>query len=186
EPLAKVRGSATVVARVTGQPEAILGLLLQTAAAVDPDVPVANASSVMAQFVESAGRQVFTMRLLIAFAALAVGLAAVGLYGVLRHVVGQRTRELGIRMALGATDRDIVKLILGAGALTASVGVALGAPLAYGGTWLLRSQLFGVSRADFLTYTIAAVILGLVTFVAAYTPARRAARVHSADAIRTE
>jgi ABC-type antimicrobial peptide transport system permease subunit len=127
-----------------------------------------------------------SMILLAIFAILALALSCVGIYGVISYVVGQRTREIGIRMALGAQQRDVLRMVLGDGARMALVGVIAGIVAALGLTRLMANQLFGVSAYDPLTFTAVAIVLTLVALLACYLPARRAVRVDPMIALRDE
>jgi putative ABC transport system permease protein len=126
------------------------------------------------------------MLLLTTFAALATVLAMIGVHGVLSYAVAQRSRELGVRMALGATRRNVVQLVVRQGMLLAAVGLALGMLAAFATTRLLRSLLFGVSETDPVTMTAVAVAVTGAAFVASYLPALRAARVDPMEALRHE
>jgi ABC-type antimicrobial peptide transport system permease subunit len=117
---------------------------------------------------------------------LAVVLAAVGIYGVIAYTVQQRTRELGIRMALGASGDHVVAMVVGRGLLLALTGVALGTVGAFAVTRVMRSLLFGVSERDPATFIVVAVLLGAVALVASWIPARRAAKVDPLVAMRAE
>jgi ABC-type antimicrobial peptide transport system permease subunit len=127
-----------------------------------------------------------SMILLGIFAALALLLSCVGIYGVISYVVGQRTAEIGLRMALGAQPGDVMRLVLGEGLRMALVGVLVGLVGAFGLTRLMASQLFGVTARDPLTFIAVGILLTLVSLLACYVPARRAVRVDPLWALRSE
>jgi ABC-type antimicrobial peptide transport system permease subunit len=128
----------------------------------------------------------FTARLTGGFAVLALVLALIGVYGVMSYVVAQRTREIGIRMALGAATGEVVGLVLGRGLRIVAVGTALGLIGAYAGARLIERQLFGVPAADLPTFVGVPLILVAVAAVACWLPARRAARVDPVIALSAE
>jgi len=128
----------------------------------------------------------FSMMILAAFAALALLLSTVGIYGVISYIVGHRTREIGVRMALGAQPKDVLRLVLGQGVNMALIGVAIGLAAAVGLTRLMSSLLFGVKPTDPVTFAGVAILLAVVALTACYMPARRAARVDPLTALRHE
>lgn len=134
----------------------------------------------------SIGQQRFSMILLAAFAGIALLLASVGIYGVLSYLVGQRTQEIGVRMALGAQRRDVLRLILTDGARLAVVGIAIGLVAALALTRLMQSMLFGVKPTDPITFACVSFILGGIALLACYVPARRAMKVDPLEALRYE
>jgi putative ABC transport system permease protein len=153
---------------------------------LDPSLPLSEVRPMEKVLFESVGRPRFLMILVMLFAAVALLLAAVGTYGVLSYAVAQRTREIGVRMALGAQIGQVLRMILGQGALLAGLGLLLGV----GGAVLLRrilaSLLFGVTPTDPLIFATVVALLAVVSFVACYFPARRAARVDPLIALRYE
>ena len=124
--------------------------------------------------------------LLSVFGGLALALSAIGIYGVVSYAVSRRTRELGIRMSLGATARDVVVMAVGGGMRLVAVGGAIGVVLAGGVTWALARFLYGISSTDVLTFVVIPVLLTGVALLAAFVPARRASAVDPVRALRSE
>jgi putative ABC transport system permease protein len=135
---------------------------------------------------KSLSRTRFSMLLLSIFAGLALMLSAVGIYGVMAYSVAQRTREIGIRLALGAARKDVLAMVLLGGGRLATFGLVLGLAGALALNYWLRNQLYGVSPADPVTYIAVALLLGAVALAASYIPARRATRVDPLVALRYE
>jgi predicted permease len=152
---------------------------------IEADATV-NIQSMRSVMRESIAVQRFTTMLLIALATVASLLSAIGLYGVVSQVFARRTREIGIRMSLGATGSDVLGMVLRSGALAAAVGMALGTATALAGGAVLRSQLFGIEPRDPVSFGFAAGLLGVVTLLAVYLPAKKAASVDPVRAIRAE
>jgi putative ABC transport system permease protein len=128
----------------------------------------------------------FTMTLLTIFAGIAIALASIGLYGVMSYLISQRTREMGIRMALGAQRRDVLQLVIRRGMLLTMVGVGLGLAGSFGLTRLISSLLFGVSATDIGTFGAVSSLLFVIALLACWLPARRASRVDPIVALRAE
>jgi putative ABC transport system permease protein len=153
---------------------------------VDLGQPVADIRTMEEVAAGPIAQQKMVMALLGAFAALALILSAVGIYSVQAYSVAQRTREIGVRMALGAQPRDVLQMVLGGGTLLLVAGIAAGAAAALALTRLMSDLLFGVRPTDPATFVGVAIFLGLVSLVACYLPARRAAKVDPMTALRYE
>jgi putative ABC transport system permease protein len=153
---------------------------------LDPTVPVYDVATLSSLIDKSAAQRLFVMRLLAAFAVVSVLLAAIGLYGVVSYGVAQRTREVGLRVALGAQRGDVLRLVLSSGFSLVGLGVASGLAAAVAATRYLDSLVFGVSPVDPPTFAGAAVLLTLVALLAHWVPIRRALRIDPARALRAE
>jgi predicted permease len=175
-----------VVLRTEGDPAAAIGPVRRAVTQLNPGYVVYAVSTMNGVVADTLAARRTSMILLAIFAALALVLACIGIYGVIACLVGQRTHEIGVRMALGAEPRHVLQLILSQGLRMALVGVALGIALALGLTRLMSSQLYGVSTHDPLTFAAVACILIAVALFASWIPARRAMRVDPIVALRYE
>jgi predicted permease len=181
-----VASAVGVVVRAEGDPAAIMGPIRRAVAAVEPRDVIFGERTMNDVVSSSFAARRLTMILLSAFAALALALACVGIYGVISYLVGQRTREIGVRIALGAQRAEVMRLVLNEGARMALLGVAIGAVAALGLARLMAGELFGVTPHDPLTFAGVAALLMVVAIVACYIPARRAMRVDPMVAMRYE
>jgi len=178
--------AVAVVLRTEGDPTAVMGSVRRAVGEIDPREVIYNVQTMDEVVSNSFAARRLSMILLGVFAALALVLACVGIYGVISFLVGQRTHEIGVRMALGAQRNDVLRLVIGHGAGMALIGVAVGVGAALGLTRLMANQLFGVSAHDPLTFAGVAMLLILVAVAACYIPARRALRVDPIIALRHE
>jgi putative ABC transport system permease protein len=174
----------TVVARTAGDPLALAGAIRREVAALDPNLPVQRFTTGEQLVSASVAQPRFYMALLAIFAGVALLLAAVGIFGVMSYLVTQRTREIGVRMALGANPASVLRLVVGGALGLAGVGVAVGVLAALLGSRLLSGLLFGVGSLDPVTYVGAAAVLLAVAALASYLPARAATRVDPNTALR--
>jgi putative ABC transport system permease protein len=175
-----------VVAHTSRPPETLVRAVRAAVASIDPNVPVFGLQTMEERFAESLSRPRFLSTLIGLFAATAVVLASIGLYGVIAYGVSERTREIGIRLALGARQRDVQRLIVRGGGLLAVLGIAVGLAAAIAGGRVLESQLHGVDSVDPLTMAGAVLVLLPVALLASWIPARRATRVDPAITLREE
>ena len=176
----------TIVVKTESDPAAMTNAVRREILAVDKDQAVFNVTTLEQLLGESIAKRKFFMLVLLVFAALALTLAAVGIYGVMSYVAVQRTHEIGIRMALGAQGRDVLKLIIGNGMTLAVIGVALGLLGAFALTRVMVGILFGVTTTDALTYISVSAGLIFVALLACYVPARRATKIEPLVALRYE
>ena len=153
---------------------------------VDPHLPLYNMKTLAAQIAESLTRERLLAWLTIMFGLLATLMAALGLYGVIAFSVARRTREIGIRIAMGASTEDILRLVLKDLAILVSAGIILGVAGALALSRLLASMLYAIKPADPLSYMAAILILGVASALASYMPARRATRIDPMTALRWE
>jgi predicted permease len=176
----------SLVVRTSGGPANAIAVIRREFAQLDANLPVYNVKTLA----EHMNLPLFPARvaavLLAGFGLLAMALGAIGLFGVMSYAVGQRTREIGIRMALGAGRGEVFRLVVGQGLLLTGLGVAIGLGLAALGTRFLSSLLYGVSALDPLTFSVVTLLLAAVAFLACYFPARRAMRVDPIIALRYE
>jgi predicted permease len=176
----------TLVVRAEADATTLTSRIRAAVAAVDATVPVKSVRPLTDLVSNSAGRARFTMLLLATFAAVALALGAVGIYGVVAYAVARRTREIGVRMALGARGADVLGMVLREGGVLAGVGVALGIGGALAASRVLASFLFGVTPGDPAVFLIVAALLGAVALGACVIPAWRASRVVRMVALRSE
>ncbi|HKP13122.1 MAG TPA: ABC transporter permease, partial [Blastocatellia bacterium] len=172
--------------RTSGDPGALISMVRGEVQALDADLPVFNVRTLAEQKSQALYTERMAATLLAAFGGLALGLAALGIYGVMAYTVSRRTREIGIRMALGARVGNVLALILRQGMALILVGVALGLGGAFAATRLLASFLYGVSATDATTFALIALLLTAVAWLACYIPARRATKVDPMVALRYE
>src|SRR2546426_6487529 len=165
-----------LMVRAARDPLSLVAAVRREVQAMDSALPLANVKPGAELMDLAFGRPRYQTTLIALFALLALLLAAVGIYGVISYSVAQRTHEIGVRMALGARPRDVIRLVVGQGARLAALGVGLGLIGALALTWLMKSLLFGVSATDPLTFASIAMLLAGVALVASYLPARRASR----------
>lgn len=182
----QVPAEMTVVVRTAGDDAQIGAALRGVVTAANPEVPVSELKTMNAVMSEAVATPASTASLFVAFAALALVLGMVGIYGVLAFLVSKRTREIGIRLAMGAQRQNVFWMVLKEGAKFYAAGVTLGLAGAFATTRLLASELYEVSALDPLTYVGVAVVMALVTLLACYLPARRAMRVDPLVALRFE
>jgi predicted permease len=190
EQVARIAGSTErtmyVVARTKGDPSALAGAARAAVREMDPLLAITGIRPMTEMIDLSVARPRFTMLLLGIFGIVALVLAAVGIYGIMSHAVKRRTREIGIRMALGARPADVLRLVVGQGMALAGAGLAIGVVAALAATRAMAGLLYGVSATDPLTFVSIVALLGLVALVASWIPARRAVITDPTLALRSE
>ena len=176
----------TIELHVNGIPENLESMVRQKLAELDPDMTVQRVVAFDEQVSEAMNQERLLARLTTLFGILALTLASIGLYGVTAYTVEQRTREIGIRVAVGANRTNVLSMVLKGALRQVGIGLALGIPLALLSGWLISSQLFEVKGHDPIALTLAAVMLAVCAMVAGLIPARRAASIDPMQALRTE
>jgi putative ABC transport system permease protein len=176
----------SILVRSVGDPTSLIGGLRHEVRDLDPALPVANVRTMDEVMTAAQSRPRFLTTLLTLFSSAALILAAVGIYGVIAYSVAQRTKEFGLRMALGAERGDLLKLVVGQGLILVGAGVLLGLGGALSFTRFLSSLLYGVRPTDPITFSVVPLILGAVALLASYLPARRATKVDPMVALRYE
>jgi ABC-type antimicrobial peptide transport system permease subunit len=187
EPIAQEPpGEVALHVRTSGDPAAAIAAIRAEVRALDRNLPVYQIKTMAAQMDESLSRERLMATLSASFAGLALLLAAIGLYGVMAYSVTRRTRELGVRMALGAASSDVVRLVLRESAVLVLIGLGVGLPVAWVASKLVTSLLYGMSPRDPAIYAAVTALLAFVALLAAWLPARRAARIAPATALRCD
>ena len=187
-PVAQIRAtpSLAIVVRTQGDPAAVASAVREAIAEVDPAQPIYDMQTLDQLVAKSLDQRRFTLTLMLLFGVVALVLSAIGIYGVMAFAVTQRTQEIGIRMALGASALDVLKMVVGSGMFLAVIGVVLGLIGSFALTRLMASLLFGVSPTDLMTFGLVTAGLLLVALLACYIPARRATKVDPLVALRYE
>jgi putative ABC transport system permease protein len=184
--LQRAQDNMTLVVRAVTDPQTLISAVREQIRALDPNLPMYDIKTMQAVMDESVARERFIALLLIVFAALALALAAIGIYGVMSYSVAQRTQEIGIRMALGATRQSVVRLVLKQGIALAVTGVAIGIVVSFALARVIVTLLFEVKPTDLITFSIATLVLLGAAVLASYVPARRATKVDPLVALRYE
>jgi putative ABC transport system permease protein len=180
------QNSLVIFARTSGDPLALASAVRREVSALNKNLPVYDIKSMRDRIGEATSRARFSATLLGVFASIALVLAALGIYGVMSYAVNQRTREIGIRLALGARPGDVLGPVVGRGLILTVIGIAIGVGAALASTRVLTTLLYEVKPSDPSTYAVIAVVLGAVALLASYIPARRATRVDPLTALRAE
>ncbi|HEX6729982.1 MAG TPA: ABC transporter permease [Pyrinomonadaceae bacterium] len=176
----------TLVVRTTGEPQSVAGIVREQIRALDSNLAISDVKTLR----DHVNLSLFPSRVaastLAGFGILALLLVAIGIYGVVAYSVAQRTREIGIRMALGAKETNVLRIVIGEGLFVVSIGIAVGLVLAFAVTRLIAGFLYGVAATDPITFLAVPLLLGLVALLASYIPARRATKVDPLVALRYE
>ena len=172
--------------RVSGDPQAFAPAVEKAVEELNPNLPVFGVTTLKTSMQLGSVFQRVGAAFASSFGLLALALAAVGLYGVVSYATRQRTHEIGIRIALGAKRSDILRMVMAQGLRMTLVGLGVGLVVSLGATRALRAALFGVTSTDLLTYLAVAVLLGVITLIACYIPARRATKVEPMAALRCD
>jgi ABC-type antimicrobial peptide transport system permease subunit len=182
----QVTRAMEIVVRTTGDPLALVSLVRREAEALNARIPVSNPRPFSDVFAQATARVSFTMSLLGVASAIALLLGLVGIYGVISYVVGQRTREIGVRLALGATAPSVRQMVVRQGLVLAGIGVAIGLAASAALSSVMATLLYGVRAIDPVTYAAVSVVLVTVSIAATWIPATRAAAVDPARALRAD
>ena len=174
----------TLVVHTTSDPASMVAAIRNQVLSIDKDQPISDVMTMEQRLAKAVASTRFVMSLLGIFSILALGLAAIGIYGVMSYLVTQRTQEIGVRMALGAQKRQVLKLVVGKGMALAVTGIALGLVASLALTRLMRSLLFEVTPTDWVTLAVASIVLLTVALLACYIPALRATKVDPLIALR--
>jgi putative ABC transport system permease protein len=167
-------------------PTAFVTAVRSEVATIDPDLPVSEFFTLEKVFSDQVLGLSYVAVMLTVMGVIALVLAAVGVYGVMAYSVAERTQEIGVRVAMGAQPRDVLRLIMSRGVLITSVGLLIGLPLAWGLAQLMASLIYGVSAADVTTFVVITLLMGAITLVACYVPTRKAMSVDPIIALRYE
>jgi putative ABC transport system permease protein len=184
--LSRRAGTINLLTRTEAEPLSLASAVRGQIAALNKDQPVFNVRTMEQIVAQSVASRRFSMLLLTVFALVALALASLGIYGLMSYAVAQRSREIGVRMALGAQASDVLSMVIRQGMKLALAGVALGLVASVALTRLMKTLLFGVSATDPLTFGLLALLLTLVALLACYLPARRATKVDPLVALKCE
>jgi putative ABC transport system permease protein len=184
--IANPLGAPVFAVRAKGDPQTLAIAIRERLRAVEPEVPLFNVATMEQRLAQSLQTRRLSVLMLTGFAGVALLLAAIGLYGIIAYGVTQRTREMGVRIAVGATSRDVVSLVMRHALGLVTIGVVAGLAAGAAGSRLVRSWLFATSATDGATFVVVPCLLAIVALVASLVPARRAARVDPIVALRGE